>query len=164
VEILLIVLVIAALVGAVLWNKRNAAAATEGVRFTVAAPPQVVTDALRDAHCGEAKAMTRSALSGIRVTPVSPTSFRADSRLGDVASIEVQPHGGGSLVTASADELYVGSPPSVQFRSGVMGLLAAVMHRVNTVLGVSPGAAGLKRFQNGHEGRINRQLQRSARS
>src|SRR4051794_17063271 len=106
---LLLILIIAALAGGVVWNKRNAAAAMEGVRFRVATSPQVVAVALRDAHCSGARAAARSAVSGIRVTQTDTASFRVESRFGDLGTIEVAPDGSGAVVSARTHELYVGS-------------------------------------------------------
>lgn len=163
-EIFWLLLIVAAVFGGLMWNKRNTAAAIQGVRFTLPHPPQIVSSAVRDAHCGGAWAATRSAISGVRVSPSGPDSFHVESRFGDVATIEVQPAAQGSLIRARAAELYVGSPPKTQFRRGIMGLSAAIMHGIFVMLGVRPGAARLARFQRGIEGRTVRQLQRSTQS
>jgi hypothetical protein len=117
---------------------------------------------VRDAHSAGARAATRSVVSDLRVTQTDETSFRVESRFGDAGTVEIGPDGAGSVVSSRTAELYVGSPQAGHFRSGVMGLSAAIVHLICTLLGVSPGAGRTKRFQLGVEGRIARQLQRSA--
>lgn len=157
------ILIIAALIGAVIWNRRNSTEAMNGVEFTVAAAPDVVVVALRTAYCDGAKATAKSMFSGVKITAVSGSAFRVDTRLGDVANIEVREGGrAGSVVTAQTNELYVGSHPAGHFRNGIMGLAASIVHVIYKLLRISPNAAKLKRFQRGIEGRLTKELQRSA--
>jgi hypothetical protein len=156
------ILIIVALIGAVIWNKRNSTEAMNGVEFTVAAAPDVVIRALQTDYCGGPKAMAKSMLFGIKVTAVGGSAFRVDTRLGDLASIEIREvDHGASIVTAQTNELYVGSHPSGHFRKGIMGISASIVHTIFKLLGISPNAARLKRFQRSIEGRLSKELQRS---
>lgn len=77
VEILVVVLVVAALGGAVYWNKQTSASAMQGVEFAVDASPQEVAQAIRAAYCDGAKAKMKSVLSRMTVTPAGAYSFNA---------------------------------------------------------------------------------------
>ena len=161
----IVILIIAAIVGGVVWNRRNSAEAMSGVEFTAPGTPDVVAGALRNAYCGGAKATAKSMFSGVKVTAVSGSSFRVDTRLGDVAQIDVRSSGNGaSFVKAQTNELYVGSHPAGHFRKGAMGISAGIVHGLYKMCGISPSASRLKRFQRGIEGRLARELQRSPRA
>lgn len=163
-EIFVALLVVAGVVGAVMWNWKNAAEATDGVEFTVSSAPESVAAALRQAYCAGAKAAAKSMITGLTVTAVDRSSFRAESRLGDRSVIEVTPDGGaGSVVRARTMELYVGSPPATQFRSGLLAVTSAMTHAIYKVIGICPNAARMKRFQRGVEGRLAKELRRAAR-
>jgi len=166
VSVLVVLLIIAALVGGVIWNKRNAGAAMSGVQFSVPATADVVTGALRNAYCRSgAKSLARSMVSGITVAETGGYAFRIDTKLGDNAEIVVSDNGGGaSLVTARTNELYVGSHPSSHFSSGLMAIGAVMTHNIFKLLGITPSAARLKRFQCGVESRVLKELQRAPRA
>lgn len=161
-EIVVLLLVVLALVGGVMWNKRNAALALEGVEFTVTAPPDAVTRAIRDAYCGGAMAMAKRLIGGVGVTDTGGGTFRVESRIGDQAVIEVHPGGAGSTVRAHTVELYVGSPPSLLGKGGLWGLGAIITHRINVAIGICPNAARMKRMQQGVEGRVLKSMRRAA--
>lgn len=156
------VLVIAALIGAVVWNHSNKAKAMEGVEFETPEPPAIVIDAISALHIGGAKAAVKSFLSGVKVVPSASQAFRFDTKIGDRGEISVLPQGRGSLVRAYTTELYIGTHPRTHSRSGGYWGFASVMaHRINLLLGIAPSAAKLKRFQGGLEIRIARHLGRA---
>jgi hypothetical protein len=161
VEFLIIVLVVALIAGCTLWNKRNAALAMEGVEFHVDAPPGVVADAIRSAYCSGAKAMVKSLLSRMTVTPMGADSFHTQSSIGDVGAIEVLGHDGTTTVRAHTTELYVGTPPATQFRSGYFGVAARILHGVYKMLGITPNAAKMRRFHAGVERKVNAALRKA---
>lgn len=161
VEIVVLLVVVLALVGGIMWNKRNAALALEGITFTVEAPPDAVVRTIHEAYCGGAMAMAKRLIGGVSVTETGGGTFRVDSRIGDRAVIEVQPRGAGSTVRAHTVELYVGSPPALLGKGGLWGLSAAIVHRINVAIGISPNAARMKRMQQGVQGRVLKGLRRS---
>jgi hypothetical protein len=161
-EILIVILVVATLAGAVAWNRRTSAKAMDGVEFTVDAPPAAVLRALSAGYCSGAMAAAKSTLSGITVTAAGGSTFRVDSRLGDVAGIHVVSTGPTrSAVRVRTDQLYVGSHPAGHFRGGLSGTGARITHALFTMLGISPGAARMVRFQRGVERRLIKHIQRS---
>ena len=161
-EGLLGVLVIAALIGAVVWNHKNAEAALDGVEFSTPHSPATIVTTIAAAYCGGAKARAKSLLSGCTVTQTSPTSFRLETKIGDIGQIDVRQHEeSGAVIAAYTTELYVGSHPVTHFRKGFAGLAADINHRLYKLLGISPNAAKMKRFQVALEGRIARQLRSS---
>lgn len=160
-EIFVLMVVVLALLGAIVWNKRNAALAEEGVQFRVAAPPEAVSRAVQNGHSGSVRAAAQRLLSGVTVTDVGGGSFRTDSRFGDHGVIEIRPDASGSTVHARTVELYRGSPPSLLGRGGLFGLGALIVHRVYVLIGICPSAARMKRMQQGIEGRVLKELRRT---
>jgi hypothetical protein len=163
--VVIVVLVIGALVGAVVWNHRNAALAMAGQQFHVADGTDAVTRAIGDAYCGGAKATMKALVSRLTVTPAGPSSFRVTSKIGDAGHINVRPGPkGGSTVEASTDELYVGSHPMTHSRRpGLWGLSSALTHVIYKAVGITPNAARMKRFQRGIERQVNIRLRRQSR-
>jgi hypothetical protein len=156
------ILIVAAIVGAVVWNKRNAGAAMAGVEFSVPATPAEVSAAIHSAFNVGAGAKLKNAFSGIRVGG-SGNSYRFESKIGDTGRIQLAANGGGTKVSAATDELYVGSHPKSHSRSsGIWGLATAMTHGIYKLLGVTPGAAKMKRFQHGLESKVAKQLRKSA--
>jgi hypothetical protein len=154
-EFLIIVVVVAVIGGGTYWNHQNKAAAFAGVEFHVDAPPAVVHDAVRAAYCaGGAKAVLKSLVSRMTVTPSGTHAFRTQSSNGDAGTIEIFAQGGGTAVRAHATELYVGTPPSSHFRSGLMGVSARILHGVYKMLGIAPNASKMKRFHVGVERKV----------
>jgi hypothetical protein len=163
-ETLIGILVVAAIVGAVVWNKRNAAAAMDGVEFHVPASLNEVAAAIYGAFNVGAGAKLRSLVSGVRLSGAG-NGFAFESKIGDVGRIELSPNGGGTTVRAVTDELYVGSHPTTHSRGrGYWALATALTHGIYKLLGITPGAAKIKRFQLGLEGKIATQLRKAARS
>lgn len=157
---LVVILLIAALVGGVVWNHRNKAAALEGVEFHLPDPPQAVTAAITALYCQGVRAVAKSAFSRVSVTPVGPGGFNFSTKKGDQGQIEVHPHGAGSIVRARTSLLYLGGTRDPASSSGMMALGAAITHLACVALRVSPYAANMKRFQGGLEHRIVKQAGR----
>ena len=157
-----VVLIVAAIVGAVVWNKRNAGAAMAGVEFSVPATQAEVSAAIHSAFSVGAGAKLKNAFSGVRVGG-SGNSYRFESKIGDVGQIKLVSSGNATKVSAATDELYVGSHPKGHSRSnGIWGFATAMAHGIYRILGITPGAAKMKRFQLGLEDKISKQLRKSA--
>lgn len=159
---IILILILGALIGAVIWNHKNRDAATDGVEFTVPGSVGSVASAIGALYCDGARAKAKSFVSGLTVTPAGPTSFRFESRIGDVGEISVDGSGGAVTVRARTSELYIGSHPVTHFRKGLTGTGAALTHGVYKLLGITPNAAKMKHFQNGLEGRVCRHLDRAS--
>lgn len=160
--VLIVILIIAALVGGAFWNRFNARKAMEGVTFVVPYPPSAVADAIQRAHNQGAVAALRNFVGGISVSPLGPSSFVTNSKMGDSGEISVSRDPAGSLVAARALELYVGAPPrQLNHRGGIWGLSVNISHGIYKLLGITPGSAKMKRWQDGLEGRINKTLARA---
>ena len=163
-EALIGILVVAAIIGAIVWNKRNAAAAMAGVEFHVPDSPTGVSAAINGAFNVGASAKLRSLVGGIRLSG-GGNLFRFESKIGDVGRIELSPNGSGTTVQAVTDELYVGSHPMTHSRGrGLWATASALTHGIYKLIGVTPGAAKMKRSQLGLEGKIARQLGKATRS
>lgn len=161
-EVVVGFLIVAALVGGVALNHKSSNAAMAGVEFSLSAPPGAVAAAVNAAYCGGAKAKAKAFIGGVTVRPLANSAFLFDTKIGDTGRIEVRPgHGSGSTVRACATELYVGSHPKGHFRSGLMGFSARIVHGIYKLLGISPNASKVKRFQRGLEGKVSRQLNRA---
>lgn len=157
------ILIVAALIGMVVWNHKNAEAAMNGVEFGTAQSPHEVCAAISAAYCGGAKAKAKSVLSGVKVQPLAGSAFALSTKIGDEGRIEVlQGQGSGAVVRAAATSLYVGSHPKGHFKSGWLGLSARIGHGIYKVLGITPNAAKMKRFVNGIEGRVAKQAWRAS--
>jgi hypothetical protein len=157
-----VILIVAAVVGAVVWNKRNAGAAMAGVEFSVPATPAEVSAAIYSAFNVGAGAKLKNAFSGVRVGG-SGNAYRFESKIGDVGQIKLVSSGNATKVSAATDELYVGSHPKGHSRSnGIWGFATAMTHGIYKILGITPGAAKMKRFQLGLEDKITKQLRKSA--
>ena len=163
-ETLIGILVMAAIIGAIVWNKRNAAAAMAGVEFHVPASPNEVAGAIYGSFHVGASAKLRSLVSGIRLSG-GESAFRFESKIGDVGRIELSPNGSGTTVQAVTEQLYVGSHPTTHSRGrGYWAMASALTHGIFRIIGVTPGAAKMKRFQLGLEGKIATQLRKATRS
>lgn len=160
-EWLVLVLVVAALAGGVVWNHRTAAEAREGVEFYVDAPPGAVAEAVRTCYCAGAKATLKSVLSRMTVQQAGAHSFTAQSSIGDSGAIDVAPQGDGSVVRAWTTSLYVGAPPATRGRSGIYGLASAITHGIYVALGLTPNAGKMKRFQRAVERKVAAQLRKA---
>lgn len=153
--VLILILIVAALGGGVWWNHRNAGAAIQGVTFVVPHPPSTVADAIHRAHNQGAMAGLRGLMGGMSVQALGPSAFATGSKLGDQGEISVSRDPAGSLVSARALSLYVGSDPrSHRMRFG------GVVDDIFTMLGIRPGAAKVKRWQQGLEGRVVKAIAR----
>lgn len=165
--VLIIVIILAAIVGAVVWNHRNANLAQEGVRFKVRQPLATVVSAIDSEFCVGAKAKTRSALSVVTVTRSGGNSFRTTTKLGDVGHISVEATSdGGSVVEAATDQLFVGADTrSVEGCGGCYTAISAtIVSGLWRLLGISPNGGKIHRFQQRVEGRVTRRLQKQTRS
>jgi hypothetical protein len=158
--VLIVVLLIIASIGGVIWNHRNAELAMAGVEFSVPWSAPQVAAAIRESYCGGAKATIRSMAAGVKVAASGPTSFRFETKAGDVGTITIQASGtSGSQVAASAETLFVGN--TVALRSHRKSLYAtgvALTHGIFVLLGLTPNAARVKRFQGGLERRVLKRL------
>ena len=154
------IVVVAALIGAVVWNHRNANEAMQGIEFLTPEPPEVVVATIRAAYCVGAKAKIKSAVWRVTVTATGRGSFRFETKIGDIGQISVQADGAGSVVEAHTDELYVGSHPSAHFKKGWLNLGARLTHTTYKVLGIAPYAAKMRKFQLGIERRVAKELGR----
>jgi hypothetical protein len=155
---LIAILVVAAVIGAVVWNKHTASAAMEGVDFHVAAPPAAVAAAIDNAHNAGAAAKLKGFALGIRVTGGGST-FRYESKIGDVGRIDLAPQGDGTRVRAATEVLYVGAHPrTISQQSSLSGVSSRLSHMIYTVIGITPNAGKMKRFQLGLERKITRRL------
>lgn len=158
-----VILIIAAIVGAVVWNKRTAAAAMAGVEFVVAATPEQVSSALAGAYSVGPGAKIKSKLMGIKLDG-GGSSFRFSSNIGDHGAVTLTQNGSGTTVRAVTEELYVGSnPKSVSQRSSLWGFSSRLTHSIYGLLGVTPNASKMKRFQGGLESAITRQIRKSSK-
>ncbi|MGQ0631642.1 MAG: RDD family protein [Sporichthyaceae bacterium] len=138
-----------------MWNHRNANAALSGVTFVLPYPPSVVADAIARAHNQGALAAIQRFVRGMTVTPLGPTAFGVKTKIGDQGTISISQDPAGSLVTARALSLYVGSHPKTHNWRG-----SAIAHHLSVWLGLRPSAARFKRWQSGLESRIKKALAR----
>jgi hypothetical protein len=160
VSTVIFILVIAAIAGMTYWNHRTASSAMEGVTFVVPHPPSVVADAIHRAHNQGSMAMLRGVVGGISVSPIGPTGFATNSRMGDSGEISISRDPSGSVVQARALSLHLGMPPRqlASGGSGIWGLSKLITHGLFKVFGITPSAAKMKRWQRGLEGRITRAI------
>lgn len=136
--------------------------ASQGVEFDVPVAPDIAARTISSIHGGGARATAKRILWGIDVTASGRHTFTYTSRIGDRGVIEVANHPSGARVRARATSLYVGSPPrSVSRRATLWGFASRLTHVLYTILGITPGAAKLKRFHNAFQRRLLRELSRS---
>jgi hypothetical protein len=150
------ILIVAAIVGGVVWNKRNAAAGHGWRR--VLAPGSSSGGLCRDPQRLQ-RGRGRQAQERVHRHPRggSGNSYRFESKIGDAGRIQIASSGTGTKVSATTDELYVGSHPKSHSRSnGIWALASAMTHGIYKLLGVTPGAAKMKRFQLGLEGKVSK--------
>jgi len=163
VEFAVLILIVAALVGGVVWHHHTKSVAAAGVEFSVPEPPDRVVRAISDAYCQGTKAILKSALSRITVKQSGPASFHFSSRLGDTGQVDiVAASGNAAIVRARTTEFFIGTPPAARFRKGILGLSSWITHGIYTMLGIAPHAVKMKRFQRGLERRVQRQLARAS--
>jgi hypothetical protein len=93
VEILMVILVVTALVGALVWHHHTKAVAMAGIEFSVAESPDRVAHAISNTYCLGTKAAVKRALSRVTVRQTGPTSFQVSTRLGDMGSVDQHHHG-----------------------------------------------------------------------
>lgn len=154
-----IILIIVGLGAGVWQNHQSANKARAGVSFVVPFPPTAVSAAIEQAHNQGARAALGRAFGGMTVTSLGSSGFATSNKIGDSGQISVTRDSSGSLVTARALELWVGLPPKqLDNRGGIWGLSVLVVHGCYKVLGITPGSAKVKRWQNGLEGRITKVL------
>ena len=163
-EAVVVILIIVALVAGVWWNHQNANKAREGVSFVVPFPPTAVSAAIEQAHNQGARAALGRAFGGMTVTSLGSSGFATSNKIGDSGQISVSRDSNGSLVSARALDLWVGMPPKqLNNRRGIWGLSVLIVHGCYKMLGITPGSAKVKRWQNGLEGRIMKVLTRATR-
>lgn len=118
-EVVIVALIVAALIGGVVLNHKNAARALEGVEFAVPQAPDAVRAVISATYCGGTKAKARAAFSRVTVAAAGPSSFRFTTKIGDAGTIEVSSDDHGrSIVCAHATELHVGGHPKLRFGRG----------------------------------------------
>lgn len=162
---LVVLLIIAALVGCVVWNHRNKSAAFGGVEFQLPEPPPTVAAAISALYCQGAKAKMRGAFTRVTVSPMGAGGFVFGTKMGDRGEIEIHPGAGGSsVVRAAASSLHIGSGRRPSDGEGMWAFATAISHLIFVVLRVAPFAASMKRFERGLEGRIARQVGRQLSS
>src|SRR5688572_8995639 len=108
---LVVLLAIAAVIGAVVWNHRNQGVAMGGYEFDVPSPPREVVGAISAAYCGGARAALKGFISRVGVAPNGGSTFRTSTKIGDAGLIEVHPTDQGSRVHAHTTELAIGTHP-----------------------------------------------------
>lgn len=161
-EALILIVLIAAAIGIVMWNHSEARAAMRGTEFRVDASPPNVVRAIEESYCSGMKASAKSVLSRVQVRQVDPTAFRTETKIGDVGRIAVEPDGGGgSRVVADVQELYIGTHPTTHWRGYFYGFVAAMAHRLYVALDMAPNASRMKRFQQGIERKVVKRLRKN---
>lgn len=159
---LIVLLAIAAVIGAVVWNHKNQSEAMAGHEFEVASPANVVVAAITAAYCGGTRAALKGFITRVSVTPNGASTFRTSTKIGDAGLIEVRPTQNGSHVHAHTTELHVGGHPmTYSNRSTLWGLSSRLAHVIYRILGISVNAARMKRLQRSVENQVNRQLRRA---
>lgn len=163
-EYFIVILVVAALAGSVVWHHRTKARAIEGIEFSADTPPDGAVRAISNAYCQGTKAFLRGTLTRMTVRQTESFTFHFSTRLGDVGQIEVLPGPQNtSIVRAATTELYIGSHPSLHFRRGILSLSAYLTNGIYKMLGIAPYAVKMKRFQSGLERQVSRQLEKASR-
>lgn len=159
-EVLILVVIVGAIVGGVIWNHQSTNMAFSGVEFELPAAPEQVRAAIEALYVTGAKAKGRAALTPVKVRP-SRSGFDLASKVGDEGEISLSPSPtGGTVVSASASRLFIGNP----MHTGGSGLWAAgtgLGHMMAKTLGIRPTARRWKGFLHGLDSRIQRQLQRA---
>ena len=159
-DTLIVIMVIGVVVGAIVWNKRNANVAATGVEFHVPAELSAVSAAIHTTYNVGTFAKLTGFAAGIRVTG-GDGSFRFESRIGDTGHIELTPSRDGTRVRAATDSLYVGAHPrTISQRSSFWALASRLGHASYVLLGIAPNAAKMKRFQRSIERKVTRKLAR----
>jgi hypothetical protein len=156
--IVVVLLIIAAIVGAVIWNHQNANKAIAGVSFAVPQSVGEVAAAIEATYCIGAKAKLKSGMLGVRVAPTGPASFNYGTKLGDVGDIRIEATPGQTIVTAATSKLHVGSGVKMRPRSPLFALSYAITRSIARMLGITPGAVKMKRFQNRLENNVARRV------
>ena len=159
--VLIVVLIIVAAVGGVVWTHACASEARAGVGFDLPASPDLVVDAINRAFCAGATAKAKGMFSTASATQQSAYRFQTTTRLGDVGHITVRPGGTGSRVEAAIDQLFVGAK-TMGGNQGLWGLSKAIVNGLYEMLRITPSAGKLDRFQKRIEGRLHKQLAKSS--
>ena len=161
VGVVVFILVVAALVAAVWWNKVHARNALRGCEFAVPMSPEGVSAALAERYCsGGARNALRSTFSGVKVQRAGALRFEYVTKVGDHGTVTIRPQASGAVVSASADKLFVGTPVKMRPKSGVFALSAAMTSGIYKILGITPGAAKVCAFHK----RLERSLGKTAQA
>lgn len=158
--VFIFILIIAALVGGIIWNHKNRAAALAGLEFSMPEEPPVVAAAIGSLYCRGAKAQMQRMFSRISVQERGSTGFVFDMKFGDKGEIEVHPENSGSKVRVSASSLYIGGKPIKYLGTGYWAFGRVVSNAMLRAVGYAPNAARMKRFQLNLEQAIARQIGR----
>ncbi len=157
VEVLIVVVLIAIVIGGVALNHHNRRIAFAGVEFTLDAPADEALAALEAVYCQGAKATLRQNFTGVRVRR-SEEGLAFTTKLGDEGVIEVSAAGPRSFVRVVTTSVYIGNSLKSTQGSPVWQASKAISHLLLRVLGVAPNAAKLKRFQRRVEPKLSRHL------
>jgi len=158
VGVLIFILIVGAAVGGVMVNRKTSEQAMKGVLIKATVPPAQIGPALTEIYCGGARATFRSLATGLRVSQVSPATFRYEGKHGDRGVIEIKSDGNGSLIVARAESLFVGNTAGRNARSAYYAVAAAMVNRMFILCGIAPNAAKVRRFQRGIEGKLRGKL------
>jgi hypothetical protein len=160
---LILILFVAALVAAVVINRRSSDAARTGVEFDVVGSVADVRQAISIAYCTGAKAQARAFAGGVKVTATGVSTFEGRTRAGDLTEISIVPVDDRlSRVEARATVLFVGAYTKVRFRGTYGRISFAMVNGFCKLFGIAPLAGKVKRFQNGVQPRIERVMVRAS--
>lgn len=164
-EYIVVVAVIAAVVGGVLWNHRTKLAAFSGVEFEAPLPPDQVAAVVGAIYCQGAKAAVRNSFSGVSVRRQGPLEFLFETKLGDTGWIRIAAADGtGSKVEAETTSLHIGGTLLSDDGSPIWRLSKTLTDLIYKMLGLAPFAARMKRFQNSLERKVGNQIHRQLQS
>lgn len=154
----IVVLVIAACTGGVIWNHQNVSSVTVGASSVVPYPPAAVASAITRTYTQGPAAAVRCFDGGVPAPPLGPQSFATNTNIGDQGEVSIARDRAGTLVTARTLRMCDGSHPN-SHRMFCVG----IVNGIHTIPGLRPSAAPLKRWrQNGLQGRIDKALARTA--
>lgn len=160
-EILVVLLIIVAVSSG--WNWYQGSAAKSGVTIQLPYPPDQVRSAAAVALIRSgAKGALANVARGVTVQASGTGSFRYGTKLGDEGHLDISPSGGGTVVVARTDRMFVGWHRSPSAKSGFYQLVFALTALFLKMLYYRPGASKMWRFQRALEGRLTRELRRAA--
>jgi hypothetical protein len=159
-----IVIFIIAAFGAMLWwNWKQASQAFGGTEFSIPHPPAAVAAAAAAAFDTRGmKGMAKSMMRRVSVASLSSNTFRYSTSLGDEGTFQIRAgENGSSLVVAKTEQLFRGAKQK-NAKSGFYQLVFALNGVLMKTLRVRPNAGRMLRFQRDLQGRIEKQIAKSA--